>query len=85
MASVLGVARSTVTRLVDQLVAKGLLARVQSPNDGRALNLEMTTEAEAAWETALAVAEDVSMSAFDGIRARDLERLFDRLESNLES
>lgn len=85
LAAALGVHRSTVTRLVDQLVAKGLLARVQSPDDGRALNLEMTPAAEEAWQTAVRVADDVSIWAFDGIRPLDLERLFDRLDTNLES
>ena len=85
MASRLGVHRSTVTRLVDQLVAKGLLARVQSPDDGRALNLEMTPQADEAWENVIRAAEDLSNAAFDGIRPHDLQRLFDRLDSNLES
>ena len=85
MASRLGVHRSTVTRLVDQLVAKGLLARVQSPDDGRALNVEMTPQADDAWEAVIRAAEDLSHSAFDGIRPNDLQRMFDRLDSNLES
>ncbi|CAJ0707723.1 MarR family transcriptional regulator [Ralstonia pickettii] len=73
LAEVLGIARPTATRLVDGLVAKGLVERQPSAEDGREWNL-FPTEAARAVEAALQAAsakvarrlrEHVGASAFD--------------------
>lgn len=55
LAEVLGIARPTATRLVDGLVAKGLVERQPSAEDGREWNL-FPTEAARAVEAALQAA-----------------------------
>ena len=55
LAEVLGIARPTATRLVDGLVAKGLVERQPSAEDGREWNL-FPTDAARAMEAALQAA-----------------------------
>lgn len=84
MASALGVNRSTMTRVVDQLVGKGLLVRRPSPRDGRALHVELTPAANEGLATAVSVVD----SFLDGIDPGDvdhLRNLLGRLNSSLGS
>ncbi|ANJ75941.1 MarR family winged helix-turn-helix transcriptional regulator [Ralstonia insidiosa] len=55
LAEVLGIARPTATRLVDGLIAKGLVERQPSAEDGREWNL-FPTDAARAMEAALQAA-----------------------------
>ncbi|WP_426399696.1 MarR family winged helix-turn-helix transcriptional regulator [Ralstonia sp. R-29] len=74
LADVLGIARPTATRLVDGLIAKGLVERQPSAEDGREWNL-LPTDAALALEAPLQAAsakvarrlrEHVGADAFDG-------------------
>ena len=74
LADLLGIARPTATRLVDGLIAKGLVERQPSVEDGREWNL-FPTDAAHAIEAALQAAsakvarrlrEHVGADAFDG-------------------
>jgi len=74
LANTLGIARPTATRLVDGLVAKGLVERHASADDGREWNLFPTHDArtlEAALQAASAkvarrLREHVGTEVFDG-------------------
>ena len=86
LANRLGVSRSTMTRLVDQLESKGLVRRVRSPRDGRALHLELEPVADAAVDTAVTVADAMADTVYEGVALDDVERLgevFGRLDANL--
>lgn len=88
LAAQLGVTRSTMTRQVDNLVAKGLVRRVQAPHDGRALHLELEPVAYRAVDTAISVAGSMAGTVFEGFVLDDIERLravFGKLDDNLSS
>lgn len=44
------ITKGTLTGVLDRLEAKGLLARAQSPNDGRSWHIALTTKGEALYE-----------------------------------
>lgn len=52
LADEMGVAPSTITKAVDRLVAKGLAARQQDPDDGRVYRVALTEAGERAHATA---------------------------------
>ena len=63
----LGLGKSTVSRLVDQVVARGWATRTPSPDDARRRLVELTPEGRAAAE------------AMGRARAARIERLLDRI------
>jgi DNA-binding MarR family transcriptional regulator len=74
LADVLGIARPTATRLVDGLIAKGLVERRPSAEDGREWNLFPTSAAlaigsalqNASAKVARKLREQIGAEAFDG-------------------
>ncbi len=74
LADALGIARPTATRLVDGLIAKGLVERHPSADDGREWNLSPTAAAQAlaaplqtaSAKVARKLREHVGAEAFDG-------------------
>jgi DNA-binding MarR family transcriptional regulator len=84
MASALGVNRSTMTRVVEQLVSKGYLVRRPSPHDGRALHVDMTPAANHGLDTAVSVV-DSFLETVDPDDVRLIQRLLGRLNQNFRS
>jgi DNA-binding MarR family transcriptional regulator len=54
LAEELGVAQSTATRLVEPLVAEGLVERRRAPDDGRAVEVALTAEGSRRTRTVVA-------------------------------
>ena len=65
--------RSTVTRLLDGMVSKGLVRRETDPDDRRAIQTWLTPEGAALKGQLIPVAEGLLERATRGISARDLK------------
>lgn len=78
--------RSTVTRLLDRMVEKGLAYREVDPNDRRALRTWLTPAGRALRKDLTPVAEELLHRTTRGIPARDLEvtvQTLRRFQANL--
>jgi DNA-binding MarR family transcriptional regulator len=74
-----------VTRLVDRLVAKGLLERARSATDRRVVHLQLTAAGEAAAERiphVLAAVNNDFLRGFSESEWKQLRRLLERLAAN---
>lgn len=75
-----------MTRLLDQLEAKQLVARIADPNDRRALRIVPTEAAEALFPQMLECADEVQAQAFGGLSAHEraeVRRLLEHIRDNL--
>jgi DNA-binding MarR family transcriptional regulator len=68
-----------MTRLLDRLEAKGLVARVRSSEDRRVVNLELTREGREAAKEIPAVLCKVQNSFLEGLSVADWQQLKDLL------
>ena len=83
----LGVAANTVSTLVNQLVAAGLLSRGRDPVDGRAARLELTADARrrvALWRDQREQALSAALHELDPGQRAALERALPALHKILE-
>jgi DNA-binding MarR family transcriptional regulator len=83
----LGVAANTVSTLVNQLVAAGLLRRGRDPVDGRAARLELTGRARrrvALWRDQREQALSAALDELDAEQREALERSLPALHKILE-
>jgi DNA-binding MarR family transcriptional regulator len=83
----LGVAANTVSTLVNQLVAAGLLARRRDPADGRAARLELTAKAGrrmALWRDQREQALGAALNELTPAERETLERALPPLHKILE-
>jgi DNA-binding MarR family transcriptional regulator len=83
----LGVAANTVSTLVNQLVAAGLLSRGRDPLDGRAARLELTARARrrvALWRDQREQALSAALDELDAGQREALERSLPALHKILE-
>src|SRR5690349_19166193 len=74
-----------MTRKIDALEEKGLVRRVRSVEDRRAIKLELTPEGRAVYAKALAVVVEVVNHFLDGFsktEVRELERMLKRMLGN---
>jgi DNA-binding MarR family transcriptional regulator len=86
LAALNGVDVSTMSRMVDRLEAKGLLARDRSRKDRRQVNLRITAKGHAALREALPVAQRLALEAWRGVtnqERRALRNLVGKIVQNL--
>lgn len=76
---------TAVTRMVDRLEEKGLIAREPDPEDGRRQLLALTEDAEALMPEVEDVARRVEARFEDGVSARDLRGFHRVLMAMLEN
>ncbi len=79
---------SAMTRLLDRLEAKGLVARSADPADRRALNIQLTDAGLAIWQDVNKCGERVRERAMTGMSEAEREqltRLLERARDNLTS
>ena len=77
-----------MTRLLDRLEARGLLARVTDPNDRRALNIDLTDAGIAMWRDVDQCGQRVrerAMRGMDDAARAQLTRLLEQARDNLIS
>ena len=77
-----------MTRLLDRLVAKGLVARSADPADRRAINIHLTDAGLLIWQDINKCGERVRERAMAGMSAAEREqltRLLERARDNLTS
>lgn len=78
--------RTTLTRSVDQLVARGLVERWTPERDRRQVNLALTEQGEAAFEQAAAMLQARNTAVLAGVepqRLRDATRVLQKALANL--
>lgn len=78
LADYLGVAASHVTVEVGKLVTRGLLRKQPHPEDGRRVQITLTTSGKAALEDIAPLRQDINNILFDGMTADEF-RLLARL------
>ncbi|MER6125837.1 MarR family transcriptional regulator [Streptomyces sp. NPDC001795] len=72
--------KSTMVRTVDDLEARGLVARRPSPTDRRAYAVEITEDGRALFTEASLIADEVAARLLDGMSEDDQELLCTLLE-----
>ena len=78
--------RTTVTRLLDGMVAKGLVRRETDPDDRRAVQTWLTTKGRAMRRKLIPIADELLDRATQGVSERDLAltiSTLQRLQGNL--
>ncbi len=75
--------RTTLTRSVDQLVAKDMVERYVSPEDRRLVLLRLTADGVRLFDTALAITRKVNAEIVEHAPPPDTKRLADTLEGLL--
>lgn len=77
-----------MTRLLDRLEARGILARVADPADRRALHIDLTADGRALWREIERYAQHVRKQATAGLPEAEqaqLMRLLTRVRDNLSA
>ena len=77
-----------MTRLLDKLEARGLLARSADPNDRRALNIQLTEAGESIWRDIEQCGQRVRERALRGMDEAtriQMTRLLEQVRDNLTS
>ncbi|MNW02662.1 Transcriptional regulator SlyA [compost metagenome] len=69
-----------MTRLLDKLESRGLVARVADPDDRRALNIHLTEAGAAIWADIDQCGRRVRERAMAGLSDSDREQLYRLLE-----
>jgi DNA-binding MarR family transcriptional regulator len=85
LAQHLGLDRSTITGLVDRAASRGLVRRVASPDDGRAVRVALTPEGRALAQTVEAEVRESVAAIAGGLPAADQRRLGALLTSLTDS
>jgi len=78
--------RTTLTRIIDQLVAVGYIERISDQRDRRQTLLDLTQAGCDAYDTAVAAVFEFNLKAMDGIDPADaaaLERVLHRVIRNV--
>jgi DNA-binding MarR family transcriptional regulator len=75
LADLSAIDRTTMTRIVDQLVARGLTERTTRSQDRRQVLLNLTAEGHAVYAKALKVFRDVDKTALQGLPEETLRTL----------
>ena len=84
----IGETRANMTRICDELVAKGLVRRVPSPEDRRRVDLSLTEQGAALLRQAVPVVREGHarlMSCLDAQEKKTLSHLLTRLNHQLEA
>ena len=68
--------RTTITRVIDGLVRRGLVERARDPSDRRAVRVRRTRAGRALHARLVPVVQDVIESAFAGVSAAERKTLF---------
>lgn len=82
VAQAMGMTRGAITKLADRLIAKALVARTASPDDGRAQTLALTQAGERLVPLLAALADANDAAFFDALDAMEraaLERTLRKL------
>jgi DNA-binding MarR family transcriptional regulator len=82
---VLGVDKSTVVRVVDDLERQGLLTRRRDPHDRRAHAVELTDHGRQRLDAAQAAARDLGAHLFGWLTDRDRRRLHATLQRIIQA
>ena len=88
LADLLDMQPISVTRILDRMVASGLIERRPDPNDRRAVQLFLMDEAGPIIEVLYKVADEIHTQSKKGLTAEDQERvlaLLRHMKSNIES
>ncbi|MBU8974967.1 MULTISPECIES: MarR family transcriptional regulator [unclassified Lysobacter] len=75
-----------MTRLLDKLEARGLVARVADPADRRALNINLTPAGQAMWQDVNQCGQRVrerAMQGMDDAERAQLTRMLEQVRDNL--
>lgn len=86
LAELLEVTPMTVARMLDRMEEAGWVARVQDPNDRRALSVRATPKAERVLADAMKLGDEITAVALAGLSAaerRALVALLRRIRGNL--
>ncbi len=90
LSEAMGLANSTTTRIVDQLVKKGLVRRREDEEDRRVVRVQLTARGRELWQALTNELQDFFARAMEGIREDErpailhaLERLTNTLEKAL--
>lgn len=81
LAEAMGMTRGAITKLADRLIAKRLVVRTASPDDGRSQTLALTAAGEALLPDLAALADENEAAFFDHLTPAErdtLERLLRR-------
>lgn len=84
LAGILGLDKSTVSRLVQRLVSQKLVTRKADQRDGRAIVLTPTAKGRGLYESAYRDSLDCYVEMLAGIPARDREALIESLRTAAE-
>src|SRR5690606_1779885 len=80
----MGLSRSAVTGLVDDMVRSGLVRREDDPDDRRIIRLALTPDGETALQRMLACRARVVADALGSVSAAETEALLTGLEQLVE-
>lgn len=84
LAERLGVTRGSVTKLADKLIARSLVERTASQEDGRAQTLSLTGKGRSLVPALAAMADENDAAYFDHLAAADRRALLRILKSIIE-
>src|SRR5690606_32391508 len=87
LAELSGKDQPTLTRIMDILIKKGLVRRVEHPTDRRALQLQLTDEGKIKVDNLSPLVAEVRMKAWENLSEEDFEhfvRILNTIYSNLE-
>jgi DNA-binding MarR family transcriptional regulator len=71
----MGLTRGAITKLADRLLVKALIARVASPDDGRAQTLRLTAQGRDLVPTLAALADENEAECFAHLSSKDRNTL----------
>ncbi len=80
LSTVMGLASSTTTRIVDQLVRKGLVRRKSDRADRRVVKVELTVHGQELWQTLDRELQEFFKNAFTEIQEEERARIIQALE-----
>jgi DNA-binding MarR family transcriptional regulator len=75
LAALTGLTRGAITKIVDRLIAKSLAARAQSPEDGRAQTVALTTAGRTLTPRLAALADRNDEEFFGHLKRSERDRL----------
>ncbi len=78
----------TMTRIIDLLLKKGLVMRVENPNDRRSLHIQLTQMGNEQVEKLAPLVKEFRMKAWENLTDEDFQhftRILNKIYSNLET
>lgn len=88
LATICGKDQPTMTRIIDLLLKKGYVVRVEHPSDRRCLLLHLTAEGKAKVEDLAPLVKDFRMKAWENLSQADFDhftRILKTIYNNLET